>query len=70
MTVRLNADQGVFLEAAHGHGDGWGRDFEPVGEAGGDNGFAFALGFENGFEIVFLGDGDHPGRLYDWIKHG
>jgi|SRR5579863_4379922 len=59
VAVGLNADEGIFFQAAHGHGDGGCRDFEPVGEAGGDDGFAFALGLEDGFEIVFLGDGDH-----------
>jgi len=70
VAVGLNTDEGIFLQAAHGHGNGGSGDFEPVGEAGGDHGFAFALGFEDGFEIVFLGDGDHLGRLYDGVKRG
>jgi hypothetical protein len=30
-----------------------------VGERGGDNGFAFAFGFEDGLEVILFGDGDH-----------
>jgi hypothetical protein len=61
MSVTLDADQGIFFEATNGHGDGGRGDFQPVGEAGGDDGFSFAFGFEDGFEVVFLGDGDHWG---------
>ena len=48
VAVSLDANQAVFFQAAHGHGDGGGGDFQPVGQAGGDYGFAFALGFEDG----------------------
>jgi hypothetical protein len=65
VAIRLDADECVLFKAAYSHGDGGGGDFQPVGEARGDNGFAFTLGFENGFEIVFFGDGDHVERLYD-----
>lgn len=59
VAVALNADQAVFLQATEGHGDGWRGDFEPIGEARGDYGFAFAFGFEDGFEVVLFGDGNH-----------
>ncbi len=59
VAISLDADEGIFFKTAHGHGNGGSGDFEPVGETSGDNGFAFALGLEDGFEIVFLGDGDH-----------
>jgi hypothetical protein len=59
VAVGLDADQAVFFQAADRHGDGGSGDFEPVGEAGGDDGFAFALGFEDGFEVVLFRDGDH-----------
>ena len=61
VAVGLNADQAVFFQTAQGHGDGGSGDFEPVGEARGDDGFAFAFGLEDGFEVVFFGDGDHWG---------
>jgi hypothetical protein len=61
VAVGLDANQAVFLEAADRHGDGGRGDFQPVGETGGDDGFAFALGFEDGFEVVLFGDGDHLG---------
>jgi hypothetical protein len=65
VSVGLNADEAVFFQAADGHSNGGRGDCEPVGEAGGDDGFAFTLGFEDGLEIVLFGDGDHLGRLYD-----
>jgi hypothetical protein len=70
VAVTLNADQSVFFQAAQRHGDSGGGDFEPIREPRGDYGFSFAFGLENGFEIVFLGDGNHSGRLYDVVKHG
>jgi len=59
VTVGLDADQGVFLEAADGHGYGGRGDVQPVSEAGGDEGVAFDFGLEDGFQVVLLGDGDH-----------
>jgi hypothetical protein len=65
VAIALDADECVLFKAAHGHGDGGGGDFQPVSETRRDNGFAFTLGFEDRFEIVFFGDGDHLERLYD-----
>jgi len=44
VTIGLNADEGIFFQTAHSHGDGGSGDLQPVGETRGDNGFAFALG--------------------------
>ncbi len=57
--IGVDAHETIFLEAAQGHGDCGRRDFEPVGERGGDDGFAFAFGLENGLEVILFGDGDH-----------
>jgi len=70
VSVGLDADEAVLFQTAYRHGDGGGGDFQPVGEAGGDDGFAFAFGLEDGFEVVLFGDGDHLGRLYDGVKCG
>ena len=35
------------------------RHRKPVGQSGGDDGLAFAFGFQDRFEIVFFGNGDH-----------
>ena len=59
VAVGLDTDQAIFFQAADRHGDGGGGDFQPVGETGGDDGLTFALGFKDGLEIVFFGDGDH-----------
>src|SRR5580700_5264476 len=66
VAVGLNANQAVFFQAANRHGDSWGRNFQPVGEASRDHGFSFTFGVEDGLEIVFFGDGDHLWGLYDW----
>ena len=34
-------------------------------EPSGDDRFAFGLSFEDGLEVVLLGDGDHLSGLYD-----
>ncbi len=57
--ARFHADQAVFLQAAQGHGYRGRRDLQQVGEARGDDRFAFALRFEDRLEVVLLGDGDH-----------
>lgn len=59
-----DADEFVAFEAAEGHGDGRSADLEPAGESGGNDEFAFAFGFGDGFEVVFLGDGDFQGNLF------
>jgi hypothetical protein len=59
VTVGEHANEAVFLETTKGHGDGRSGHFEPIGKAGGDYGLAFALGFEDGFEVILFGDGDH-----------
>src|SRR6267154_2748735 len=68
VSVGLNADQAIFFKTTHRHGDRRSGNLEPVGEAGGDNGFTFALGLEDGFEIVFFRAGDHLGRLYGGLS--
>jgi len=70
VAVGLDANQAVLLQTAYGHGDGGRRDFQPIRESCRDDGFSFTLGLEDGFEIVFLGDSDHLGRLYLGVKHG
>jgi len=65
VAIGLDANQAVFFEAAEGHGNRGSGDIKPVGEAGRDDRFTFALGFEDGFEVVLFGDGDHLRRLYD-----
>ncbi len=59
--VGEDADEAVLFKAAEGHGDGGSGDLKPIGESGGDNGFAFGLSLEDGFEVVLFGHGDHGG---------
>ena len=59
VAVGLNPDQAILFQTAQGHRDRGSGNFQPVGEARRDYGFAFAFGFEDGFEVVLLGDGDH-----------
>ena len=49
-----DADEAIFFQAAEGHGDGGWRDLKQMREAGGDDGFAFGFGFEDGLEVVLL----------------
>jgi hypothetical protein len=67
VAVGLNADEGIFFQAAQSHGYGGSGDFEPVGEPGGDYGFAFAFGFEDGFKVVLFGDSDHWRDYTTWL---
>jgi len=48
----------VFAKAAESLCDRGRRDAEPLGEEGRDDGVAFALGLEDGLEVVLFGDGD------------
>lgn len=59
VAIGEDADEAVFLETAEGHGHGGGGNFEPIGEAGGDDGFAFGFGLEDGLEVILFGDSDH-----------
>src|SRR5215831_16117928 len=60
-----NANESVFLEAPQGHRHRGRRDFQQMRQACGDYRFAFGLSFEDGLEVVLLGDGDHLWGLYD-----
>jgi len=66
--VGLDAHQGVLFQAAQRHGHRRGRDLQPVCEARGDYFFTFALGFEDGLQVVLFGDGDHLGELYEFLS--
>jgi hypothetical protein len=57
-TVFLNVNEAGGFEAFEGHGDGGRRDGEPVGEGCGNDVVALRLGFEDGLEVILLGDGD------------
>ena len=59
----FDADKAIFFEATKGHGHGGRRDFQQLRETRGDDRFAFGLGFEDGLEVVLLGDGDHCGVI-------
>jgi len=59
LAAGFDADEAVFFQAAQSHGDRGRRDFQKVGEAGGDDGFAVGFRFEDRLEVVFFGNGDH-----------
>jgi hypothetical protein len=51
-------DVAVFAEAFYGFGDGGCGDLQPLGQQSGDDGVAFALGFNDCLEVVFFRDCD------------
>ena len=57
--ILAHGDQAVALQSPQSHGDSGRRHGEPMGQASGDHLFAFALGFQNGLEVVFFGNCDH-----------
>lgn len=59
VAIGLNADQSILLQTANSHSDGGSGDLQPVSESRGDDGFTFTFGFEDSFEVVFLGDSNH-----------
>ena len=61
LTAGQDAHQTVSLQAAQCHGHRRRRNGEPVRQGRRNDGLALAFGFENGLEVVFLGDGNHLG---------
>ena len=62
-SVGIYPHQAVLLQPAHSHGYRRRRDLEPVRERRRNNGFAFALGLENGLKVVLFGNCDHVNHI-------
>jgi len=56
--VNLDLDVAVALETFDGHGDSGSGDRKPMGEKRGNDGLAFAFGFEDRLEVIFFGNRD------------
>ena len=68
-SVGIDTHQAVLFQAAHRHGYGRRRNFQPVRQRRRNDGLALALGLENRLKVVLFGNGDHVHRLYGGIKH-
>ena len=58
-----DAHQAIFFKATQRHRNGRWRDFQQMCESGGDHRFTLGFGFEDGLEVILLGDGDHGGII-------
>src|ERR1700758_2639712 len=59
LAVRLHANEAIFLQAAERHGHRRWRHLQPVRQGCGNDRFPFALGLQDGLQVIFFRNRDH-----------